>query len=168
MTSYTTGTQIAYYHLCHRKLWLFANGINMEHTSDLVAEGKLIDEHSYPQRANRWQQLAIEGIKIDHFDAQLGVIREVKKSNKKEMVHLAQLKFYLYVLERNGIAVQHGILEYPKMKIKEEVRLTDSDRQEIPQWEKAVKQLIAQEQCPPTIKAGFCKKCAYYEFCYAE
>ncbi|HYF67262.1 MAG TPA: Dna2/Cas4 domain-containing protein [Ohtaekwangia sp.] len=28
-----TGTHIAYLHLCHRKLWLFVNGINMEQTS---------------------------------------------------------------------------------------------------------------------------------------
>lgn len=25
-----TGTHFNYYQLCHRKLWLFANGINME------------------------------------------------------------------------------------------------------------------------------------------
>jgi len=31
-----TGTHFNYYLLCQRKLWLFANGINMEHTSDLV------------------------------------------------------------------------------------------------------------------------------------
>lgn len=36
-----TGTHFNYYMVCHRKLWLFANGINMEHTSDLVYEGKL-------------------------------------------------------------------------------------------------------------------------------
>ncbi|MDZ4711764.1 MAG: Dna2/Cas4 domain-containing protein, partial [bacterium] len=24
-----TGTHIAYLHICHRKLWLFANGISM-------------------------------------------------------------------------------------------------------------------------------------------
>ena len=79
----TTGTHIAYLHLCHRKLWLFANGLRMEHTSSLVAEGRQIEEASYQQRAERWQQLEIEGIKIDYYDAQAGIIREVKKSNKK-------------------------------------------------------------------------------------
>ncbi len=79
-----TATQIQYLHLCHCKLWLFSNGLNMEHTSDLVAEGKLIDENSYPQRADRWQQLEIEGIKLDHYDAQRGIVREVKKSNRRE------------------------------------------------------------------------------------
>ena len=44
-----TGTHFNYYQICKRKLWLFANGISMEHTSDLVHEGKLIHEESYPQ-----------------------------------------------------------------------------------------------------------------------
>jgi CRISPR-associated exonuclease Cas4 len=163
-----TGTQISYLHICHRKLWLFANGLNMEHTSDLVAEGKLIDEHSYPQRANRWQQLAIEGIKIDHYDAQLGIVREVKKSNKKESAHLAQLKYYLFVLERNGVEARHGILEYPKLRITEEVWLTEEDRQAIPVWEKNVIKIIGQATCPARIEKTICKKCSYYDFCYSE
>jgi len=37
-----TGTHFNYYQICRRKLWLFANGISMEHTSDTVYDGKLI------------------------------------------------------------------------------------------------------------------------------
>ena len=140
----------------------------MEHTSDLVAEGKLIDEHSYPQRANRWQQLAIEGIKIDHYDAQRGIVREVKKSNKKESAHVAQLKYYLFVLERNGVGTRHGILEYPKLRITEEVWLSDEDRQTIPTWENNVIKIIEQAICPKRIEKTICKKCSYYDFCYSE
>lgn len=163
-----TGTHISYLHICHRKLWLFANGLNMEHTSALVAEGKLIDENSYPQRANRWQQLQLEGIKIDHFDMNRQIVREVKKSNKKESAHIAQVKYYLFVLERNGVEVRHGILEYPKLRITEEVWLSDEDRQEIPQWEKQVLEIIARDACPKRINKSICKKCSYYDFCYVE
>ena len=46
---------INYIHICPRKLWLFASGINMEHTSDLVTEGKLIGETTYPTRAARYK-----------------------------------------------------------------------------------------------------------------
>lgn len=163
-----TGTHISYLHICHRKLWLFANGLNMEHTSALVAEGKLIDEHSYPQRADRYQQLALEGIKIDHYDAKQGIVREVKKSNKKESAHVAQLKYYLFVLERNGVGVRHGILEYPKLRITEEVWLSEEDRKEIPTWESNVEKIIKQEYCPKRIEKTICKKCAYYDFCYTD
>ena len=163
-----TGTHIAYLHLCHRKLWLFAHGLNMEQTSDLVAEGKHIDERSYPQRAHRWQELAIENIKIDHFDAKAGIVREVKKSRKREDAHIAQLKYYLLVLERNGISVSHGLLEYPKLRQTEEIHLTEQDRKIIPLWEAEVRRIIKQEHCPSLVQKSICKKCAYYEFCYAE
>lgn len=168
MVQQITGTHITYLHLCHRKLWLFAHGINMEHTSDLVAEGKQIDEHSYPQRAARWQALEIEGIRIDHYDAQRGVVREVKKSNKREDAHVAQLKYYLFVLERNGVAVRHGLLEYPRLRQTEEVWLTEEDRREIPLWEEEVRRIIEKEHCPELVKKKICKRCAYYDFCYSE
>lgn len=162
----TTGTHIAYLHLCHRKLWLFAHGMNMEQQSELVAEGRFIDEHSYPQRAERWQALAVEGIKLDHYDARRGIVREVKKSRKREDAHLAQLKYYLFVLERNGIAVSHGVLEYPKLRQTEEVHLTEADRRDIPLWEAEVQRIIALPYCPELVKKKICRKCAYYDWCF--
>ena len=76
-----TGTHFAYYQLCRRKLWLFANGINMEQESDLVYEGKLIHEESYPERSSKYEEVAIDGIKVDYYDAKNHVIHEIKKSN---------------------------------------------------------------------------------------
>jgi CRISPR-associated exonuclease Cas4 len=163
-----TGTQVAYYHLCHRKLWLFANSINMEQHSELVAEGKFIDEHSYARRAQRWQELEIEGIKIDHYEPEEGIVLEVKKSRKKEEAHRAQLLYYLFVLERNGVPVSHGKLEYPTLRQTEEVWMTDEDRRLIPLWEEEITRIVQQEACPPLVKKGICKNCSYYEFCYAE
>ena len=164
---FPTGTHIAYLHLCHRKLWLFAHGIHMEHGSEAVEEGRWISETTYTHRSDRWQELAVENIKIDHFDARKGILREVKKSNRREYAHIAQVKYYLFVLERNGIKVDHAILEYPKLRQTEEVFLDDSDRKEIPLWENQVNNIIAQDHCPPVIRASLCKRCAYYEFCYS-
>lgn len=56
-----TGTHFNYYLICHRKLWLFANGVHMEHTSDAVALGKLLHEESYKQRSERFKEISIEG-----------------------------------------------------------------------------------------------------------
>jgi len=64
----TSGTLISYLHLCHRKLWLHANGIRMEHTSHAVAEGKLIGENTYNRRAKKWKELDLQNLKIDHYD----------------------------------------------------------------------------------------------------
>lgn len=98
-----TGTHFNYYQICRRKLWLFGNGINMEHTSDLVYEGKLVHEDSYPQRSAKYEEVEIDGIKVDFYDARNLVIHEVKKSNKVEKAHEWQLKYYMYVFGRNGI-----------------------------------------------------------------
>ena len=59
-----TATHINYYHICKRKLWLFANGINMEHTSEAVATGKLIHETTYPQRAEKYTELDVGEVKL--------------------------------------------------------------------------------------------------------
>ena len=88
-----TGTHIAYLHTCHRKLWLFANGIQMEHTSQIVAEGKLIADTTYLDRARKYTELEMDGIKIDYYDAKNKVIHEVKKSDKVEHAHFAQVKY---------------------------------------------------------------------------
>ena len=77
-----TATHINYYHVCHRKLWLFANGIRMEHTSDVVAEGKLFGETTYPERAEKYTEIEMDGIKIDFYDAKNKVVHDVKKAIK--------------------------------------------------------------------------------------
>jgi CRISPR-associated exonuclease Cas4 len=64
-----TATHINYYFICHTKLWLFSNGINMEHNSDLVFEGKLVHEYAYPQRSEKFQEIEIGNVKIDFYDA---------------------------------------------------------------------------------------------------
>ena len=83
-----TGTHINYYFVCHRKLWLFANSIQMEHTSNAVFEGKLIHKTSYPQRSAKYEEIAIDGIKIDYYDTKNKIIHEVKKSDKAEKAHI--------------------------------------------------------------------------------
>src|SRR5688572_11102706 len=110
-----TGTIIAYYHFCTRRMWLHANGIKMEHTSETVAEGKLIGETSYTDRAQRFTEIEVDGVKIDFYDARNKVIHEVKKSSSVEQAHIAQVKYYIYKLKQKGIEGVAGIIEYPKL-----------------------------------------------------
>jgi CRISPR-associated exonuclease Cas4 len=161
-----TGTQINYYHICHRKLGLFANGMQMEHTSDLVTEGKLIAETTYPQRAAKYRELDLGFIKIDHYDAMNKIVREVKKSKKMEAAHSAQLKYYLWVLEQSGVDGVSGVLEYPKLRRTEEVWLSDLDREEILSWILGVESVLC-GTCPKVIDKPICNRCSYADFCYA-
>jgi CRISPR-associated exonuclease Cas4 len=156
------------YHVCKRELWLLANGISMEHTSDLVYDGKLIHEKSYPQRSERYEEVELDGIKIDYYDARNKVIHEIKRSDKVETAHEWQVKYYIYVLERNGIDGVTGILEYPELRQTTKVNLTDADRQKIKEIEEKIAQLIISDDCPPVINAKICKSCSYYDFCYVK
>lgn len=161
-----TGTHFNYYHLCKRKLWLFANGINMEHTSDTVYEGKLIHEMSYPQRSERYEELEVDGIKLDYYDARNKVIHEIKKSDKVEIAHEWQLKYYIHVLERNGVKDVTGLLEYPTLRQTMAVVLTDEERMLIAEKVMAIEEIIAADICPEAIRTHICRQCSYYDFCF--
>lgn len=162
-----TGTHFNYYFVCKRKLWLFANGIAMEHTSDLVYEGKLLHETSYPQRPERYEELEIDGIKIDFYDARNKVIHEIKKSDKIEEAHEWQVKYYIYVLERNGIEGVTGLLEYPALRQTNKVFLTNEDRVQILEIVDDVRRIIENDDCPAVVFSKICKNCSYYDFCFS-
>jgi CRISPR-associated exonuclease Cas4 len=162
------GTHINYYHVCRRKLWLFANGINMEHTSELVEEGKLIHETSYPQRAEKYREIELEGVKIDFYDPKNKVVHEIKKSDKAEQAHTWQLKYYLYVLQQNGIAGATGILEYPNLRQREEIELSAEDVQYLKIAQSQIRQITLSDACPPRVEKKICKRCSYFDFCWTE
>lgn len=163
-----TGTHFNYFQLCRRKLWLFANGINMEHESDLVYEGKLLHESAYPQRTPKYEEVEIDGIKVDFYDAKRKVIHEIKKSNKVDHAHEWQLKYYIYVFEQQGITGVSGVLEYPLLRKTEKIALSDADRAEIRKMISGISDVISQPTCPPLVKKGICKNCSYFEFCYTD
>lgn len=163
-----TATHINYYHICHRKLWLFANGINMEQNSEMVADGKLLHETSYPQRAEKYSEIEIGGSQIDFYDAKNKVIHEIKRSDKMEEAHEWQLKYYILLLERNGIEGVTGILEYPKLRETKNISLTESDREYLSFVQNRIPEITENELCPPLLNAKICKRCSYYDFCYCS
>ncbi len=163
-----TATLINLFHFCKREMWLHAHGIRMEHTSDAVSEGKLIHETVYPQRSERFREIELDGCKIDFYDPKEKVVHEIKKSDKAEAAHLAQVKYYLWLLEQNGVEGPTAILEYPKLRRTQRVVLTEEDRQLIPQWREAIEQLLASDTCPSRLPISQCRSCSYFDFCWSE
>lgn len=162
----TSASHLNYYLLCHRKLWLHHRGMRMEDNSAAVAEGKLIGEHTYARRATRWRELDLGSLKIDHYDPRANVVREVKKSSKLEHVHVAQVRYYLYALEQKGLHGATGLIEYPKERKTTTVTLTEEDRRTIISWEAEIERITALPECPPLVKKGICRNCAFYDFCF--
>lgn len=135
----------------------------MEHNSELVEIGGLINDESY----NREKKdiLIDENIKVD-FIKDWKVVHEVKKSRKIEEASIMQLKYYMYVLKNKGMDIEKGVLDYPLIKKRKEIYLDEEDciilEETLREIEK-IKELIIP---PQPINSPICKSCAYYELCY--
>lgn len=143
------------------------SGINMEHSSDTVADGKLLHETSYPQRSEKYSEIEIGGSKIDFYDAKNKLIHEIKRSSKMETAHEWQLKYYILLLEQNGIESVTGLLEYPKLKETKSIILTDEDKKYLLQVITEIQGIANCEFCPPLLNTKICKSCSYFDFCYS-
>jgi CRISPR-associated exonuclease Cas4 len=163
-----SGTEISYLASCKRRLWIYQHGIRLEKFSDLVLQGQMLEKYAYSRRRKKFQGLALARIKIDYFDAQNKTVREIKRSPAFEHAHIWQLKFYLYVLLQFGFGEITGILEYPRFRQKKTIKLVPED---IPNLEAMIMQVIGMREaikCPEAVNRPYCKKCAYYEFCYTD
>ena len=158
-----TGTQINYYFLCHRKLWLFVNNIEQEQTSDIVSMGKFISETTYQREEH---EIKIDDIVLDFYDKKNKIIHEVKKSDKMEDTHIWQVKHYINVLDEKGVEGVTGEIDYPKLKQKIKVELTPFDKKRLKEIEKEIINIVSLPSPPPVINKSFCKKCSYYDLCY--
>lgn len=158
-----TGVMVYYFFVCQRKLWFFSRDLNMEHDSDLVGMGKLIDETSYSREKKNI--MIDESINID-FLKDWKVIHEVKKSRKLDEASKWQLKYYMWLLNENGVNIQKGILDYPLLRKREEVFLNEEDKVKLQSIVKEIKDIISLDIPPEINNKSICKKCAYYELCY--
>nr|WP_300006009.1 CRISPR-associated protein Cas4 [Tissierella sp.] len=158
-----TGIMINYYFICKRKLWYFSKDINMEHNSELVEMGKLVDENSYDREKK--SILIDEMINID-FLKDWKIIHEVKKSRKLDEAGKWQLKYYIWVLRSKGVHIEKGILDYPLLRKREEIFLDKAEEDELMDVIEEVKDIVNMKLPLGVINKPFCKKCAYYELCY--
>ena len=162
-----TGTHINYYHVCKRELWLFLHHVQMEHNSDLVYAGNLIQETTYNQRAQKYQQFVVDGIKIDYYDVKNKVVHEIKKSDKLEHAHIWQVKYYLYILFLCGIKAT-GILEYPKLRKTTSIELERQDIDALQKITREIRKIAASNVCPSRMLKKYCKTCSYHDFCWSD
>lgn len=160
-----TGTQVAYYIVCKRKLWLFSHQIQMEEFSDYVIIGKIISEESF--KRERYKEVNIENLKIDYIKVGNEIIvNEVKKSRKLEESHIWQVKYYIYRLRNLGLNCSYGIIHYPKIFKKIDVEYKEDDTKRIQEALLKIKEIINMEKIPEVINKPYCRRCSYFELCY--
>jgi len=159
-----TGTQVNYYFICKRKLWLFSYGLEMEETSDLVLLGKLLHERGY---ARRLKEVQVGRIKVDFVGSNCE-IHEVKRSRKAEDAHLFQLLYYIYYLNRYAGVQAKGILHYPLLRRTVEVQLDDEQVGRMESLLRDIDSLLKQENPPSPLKIPYCRRCSYNELCWGS
>jgi len=159
-----TGVMMNYYHICHTELWYFAHDINMNYESDIIAQGRLVNEEHYTRDTSK-DEFVLEGIKLDRVTSD-GYIHEVKKSDRAEKAHLWQLKYYLWVLKQSEFGDLKGILEFPLQRKRVEVALTEEDEKEMTAKIEAIHTIMAMPQPPKAKKIPFCRQCSYRELCW--
>lgn len=158
-----TGVMVYYYFICKRKLWYFNKDLNMEFNSQLVGIGKLLDEDSYSRQKK--SIMIDETINID-FIKDWKIVHEVKKSKKLDIAGKWQLKYYMWTLKNKGLEVEKGIMDYPLLRKREEIFLTEEDEDKLLDILKNIKNIINEKLPIEKLNKKICNKCAYYELCY--
>ncbi len=157
-----TGTEVNYYFVCRRKLWLFSHQITMEHASEAVEIGKLVHEDAYKRKR---KEIELDGIKIDFYDKTRGLIHEVKKSRAVKEAHIWQVRYYIYAFRKLGLNVA-GEIDYPLLRRREKVELQTDEEPELERILEAIRKVKEMPEPPETEKMKICGKCSYYELCF--
>lgn len=158
-----TGVMVYYYFVCKRKLWYFANEINMEAENENVMLGKLLDENSYKRSE---KHINIDNVINIDFVKEHRELHEVKKSKAIEEAGIWQVKYYLYYLKQRGVEGLKAKIDYPLLKKNVEVELTQEDEERLGKIVQEISELKKQVYPPDFKKKKICGKCAYHDLCF--
>jgi len=160
---YIGGTQVNYYFVCKTKLWLFSHHIGMEKESDAVKLGKLLHRETF-RRDDKDVQIGPIAIDVVR-KGDLVEIREVKKSDAFEEAHKFQTLYYIYYLQNLGIRAK-AIISYPKQRKTVSLELDEDSERELEEILQNISAIVEGPMPEPRYRR-VCRKCAYFEFCFA-
>ena len=171
-----TGTHLNYWLVCHRKLWLFSHGIQMERENEDVQIGKQIGAEAYGRQdkeINLDNTAVLDWVEHKPGDDGVLTVHEIKKSKAMNEAHRLQMLFYLDFLRSKGVAAR-GLIDYPEIKQRELVELDGAGEALLDAAKLDASRIIGGDEVPPRLdeispkKVAFCLKCAYFDFCYCD
>lgn len=160
-----TGTDIWYYFICKRELWLMIRKIEPDEEDENMDIGRFLHEY-YSKRGK--EEVDVGSGKIDRLK-KVGdrlIAQEIKKSARFRESSYYQLLFYLYQLKQMGIEAT-GELLFAEEKTKEIVELTEENEKKLLAAIADIQNYVRMPVPPPPRKIKFCQKCAYREYCWA-
>ena len=101
----------------------------------------------------------------DRFLAKGCEVHDIKRSKRIEEAHVYQMLYYLHWLKRRGV-IASGMIDYPLLRRKQAVELTEEKEEEIEMVLDGIKQTLSAPAPPPVERKSYCKKCSYYELCW--
>ncbi|MCM8536729.1 MAG: CRISPR-associated protein Cas4 [Lentisphaeraceae bacterium] len=160
-----TGKEIEYLYVCKRKLWLYRHGLRLELEFQNVQIGMHIQEATF-KREEKDIPIGEIGV-IDWAAFKHGVIHETKKGKTPGKGDVAQVRYYMWWLNNNGIRVDECKIHYPKMRQTKSVMWDDEANKAAEKDLAETRQILDQDKPPSIHKYPYCKSCAYQELCYA-
>ncbi|AWR95399.1 CRISPR-associated protein Cas4 [Acidianus brierleyi] len=155
---YVTGTLIWYLHICPREVWLMSRHIIPYQDNKRLEYGRAIHKIHSDETF-----LIMEGMRVDTYKKETGVVVEIKSSSKHLESAKAQLSYYLYRLREKGLNAV-GVINVPEENIEE--TLENIDEGKVLEDIDNVKEIVKMEYPPKKVRIKFCRKCAYKDFCW--
>ncbi len=158
-----TGTSFNYLYVCHRKLWLFHHGIRPENENELVQLGRLLGEATFSRRE---KEIPIGEIGVlDWADFRGGVIHETKRGKSFPKGDEAQVRLYLWYLNKNGIRIHKAVIHYPERRETKNIFWEETMAEKVAADFAMCEEIVAGD-IPPAERRACCKKCSYEELCF--
>ena len=152
------------YLTCPREAWLEYHSILSDQEQNFLTLGRIVHESSYKRDK---KEVFIDNLmKIDIVRDEL--VAEVKKSSRHKEAARMQLAYYLYYLKHEKGIKTTGVLLFPKERKREEVKLTPNLERKIEKLLDEIRQVVSKDTPPPVKRIKYCRKCSFYEFCFAE
>jgi CRISPR-associated exonuclease Cas4 len=155
---YVTGTLIWYLHICPREVWLMSRHIIPYQDHERLEYGRAVHKVHTEDTF-----LILEGMRVDTYKKDTGVVVEVKCSSKHLESARAQLSYYLYRLKDAGVNAI-GVVRVPDEGVEERVEVVDEEK--VLKDVERVKEIVSSDNPPKKVRIKYCKKCAYKDFCW--
>lgn len=160
-----TGTEVSYLYICKRKLWLFHHGIKPENENINVQIGRHIQETTF-KREEKDIPIGEVGV-LDWAAFKHGIIHETKKGKTPGKGDIAQVRYYMWWLNKNGVRIKEAQIHYPKLRKMNKVLWNEEAKKHALQDMSGCRKIIDLIKPPEIITYPYCKSCAYFEICYA-
>ena len=162
---HVTGKEISYLYVCERKLWLFRHGLRPELENVNVQIGMQLQETAF-KREEKDIPIGEVGV-IDWAAFKHGIIHETKKGRTPGKGDEAQVRYYLWWPNGNGVRVTEAQIHYPTMRKSKTVPWDEAAKALADQDIAACLEIVRQPRPPAVQPHPYCKSCAYMELCHA-